>query len=96
MQTPDPDGMTLLGKALGALAVVGAAVVAPLWKGRTWVEKRLATKADKEATDRALEHIERLYQNAEVDRRQTRDLHDKAMEAVREGQRQIIDILTRR
>ena len=96
MSAPDPEGISLLGKALGALAVIGTVVIAPLWKGRNWLERRLASKADKADTANCLRHIESLYKNAEDDRKLTRDLHDKAMEAVRDGQQRIIDILTRR
>lgn len=67
--------MSLLAKVVAA----GVAVVAPVWGARTWLDKRLAAKADKEDTDRCLKHIEKLYENAEKDRALTRDLHDKAM-----------------
>lgn len=88
MSAPDPEGMSLAAKVIGALSAVGAPIA--------WLYTQLGKKADKEDTKKCLEHIEKLYSNAEADRRQTRDLHDKAMEAVSEGQRTIIEILTRR
>ena len=96
MSTPDPESMGLLGKVMAA----AAAVVVPVWGARTWIENRFSKKADKESTEKAtgkcLEHIEQLYQNAEEDRKQTRDLHDKAMERIQHNQTQLIDILSRR
>jgi len=50
-------------------------------------------KADKVEAARCLDHIEKLYGAAEDDRRFTRDLHDKAMTEIRDGQRQIIDAI---
>lgn len=61
-----------------------------------YLDSRFGKKADKDETARCVRHIEKLYENAEADRKMTRDLHDKAMEGVRDGQRQIIEILTRR
>lgn len=96
MTPPDPDETGLLATLIGA----AVAIVTPFMFVRSWIERRLSTKADKtsteEGTKKCLEHIEKLYENAERDRAQTRDLHDKAMEGIREGQRQIIEILTRR
>lgn len=96
MSAPDPESMSLTAKVLAGLAIV----VPPIWGARSWIDKRLSKKADKEDVEKetanCLRHIEKLYENAEKDRAQTRDLHDKAMEAVRDGQQQIIQILTRR
>lgn len=68
--------------SFGFWATVVTAVATPI----LWAEKRLNAKADKE-------DIRQLYRNAEEDRRLTRDLHDKAMEAIRENQVQIIETL---
>jgi Mg2+ and Co2+ transporter CorA len=61
-----------------------------------WHQAQMARKADAVDTANCLRHIERLYVNAEADRKLTRDLHDKAMEGIREGQGRIIELLTRR
>lgn len=61
-----------------------------------WHQSQMAKKADKADMANCLRHIEELYKNAEKDRKLTRDLHDDQMKAVNEGQRMIIDILTRR
>lgn len=88
--------MGLLGKFIAA----ATAVVAPIWGARTWLENRFAKKADRadteKTTNKCLEHIEKLYQNAEEDRKLTRDLHDVAMKEVRENQTQLIHILAKR
>jgi hypothetical protein len=88
MSAPAPDDFSLLAKVLGA----AVAIVTPIWG----FLKLWTGKADKSDTDKCLKHIEKLYENAEADRKLTRDLHDKAMESVSAGQRQIIEILTRR
>ena len=67
-----------------------------MWGFFKYIDGRFEKKADRSDTDKCLKHIEDLYRNAESDRRQTRDLHDKAMERVSDGQRQIIDMLSRR
>ena len=87
MSTPDPEGMTLAAKVIAALVAVGTPI--------TWLYSQLSKKADKEELAKCLKHIEKLYENAEDDRKLTRDLHDKAMESVAAGQQQIISILTR-
>lgn len=88
MSAPDPEGMSVAAKVIGALSAVGAPIV--------WIYTQLGKKADKAETEKCLKHIEQLYKNAEDDRKLTRDLHDEAMKAVHDGQRTIIDILTRR
>src|SRR4051812_31993750 len=58
---------------------------------------RVDAKADKadlaamlERLDKTNQHIERLYENAEKDRRFTRDLHDKGMDTIVTNQREIM------
>lgn len=92
MAAPDPEGMSLLSKVIAA----GTAVIVPIWGARTWLEKRFETKADKGDVEKSLKHIEKLYENAEEDRKLTRDLHDKAMERIQINQTQLIDILARK
>jgi hypothetical protein len=48
MAAPDPESLGLLGKVIAA----GAAVVVPIWGARTWFERRMARKADKEAVEK--------------------------------------------
>lgn len=43
MDTPDPEGMSLLAKVVAAFV----ALVAPVWGARTWLEKRFDKKAEK-------------------------------------------------
>lgn len=43
MSAPDPEGMTLLAKALGW----ASAVVVPVWIARSWLDKRFQLKLDK-------------------------------------------------
>lgn len=45
MSAPDPEGMSLLAKVLGAASVV----VVPIWMARSWLEKRFSAKLDKHA-----------------------------------------------
>jgi Mg2+ and Co2+ transporter CorA len=90
MSAPDPESFDLLSKVVGAAVAVGV----PIWGAKTWLDKQLSAKADKAhaalETANCLRHIERLYENAEEDRKQTRDLHDKAMEAISRNQSEII------
>lgn len=88
MSAPDPEGMSLLGKVVAA----GAAVATPI----VWLWKQLDKKADRDEVKKALDHIEKLYGNAEKDRAFTRDLHDKAMSEIRNNQTEIIRILAGR
>lgn len=60
-----------------------------------WHQGQMSRKADKDEMTRCLGHIEKLYENAEKDRALTRDLHDKAMTSINEGQRHIIELLSR-
>lgn len=96
MAAPDPESFGLLEKVFAGLAAVGV----PIWGARTWLERRFARKADKEQCEKdnanCLRHIEKLYENAEEDRKLTRDLHDKAMQGIADGQRTIIEMLSRR
>jgi uncharacterized membrane protein YccC len=48
MAAPDPESLGLLGKVIAA----GAAVVVPIWWARTWFERRMARKADKDAVEK--------------------------------------------
>lgn len=88
MSAPDPEGMSLAAKVVAAISAVGAPIA--------WLYTQLGKKADKEDVKKCLEHVEKLYSNAEADRKLTRDLHDAAMKEVREGQGKIIEILARR
>lgn len=89
MSSPDPDSFGLLAKVLGALTAVGL----PIWGARTWLDTRFSKKADKVVTDKCIEHIEKLYDNAEKDRALTRDLHDRAMQRMEENHRHVIGII---
>ena len=91
MASPDPEGMSLMSKIIAAATPTVAAV----WGARTWIDKRFEKKAEKSDVEKCLKHVEKLYENAEADRKLTRDLHDKAMEAVRGGQSEIIRLLSR-
>ena len=95
MSSPDPESFGLLEKLVAAATAIGV----PIWGARTWLEKRFAKKADKEQvtseSTNCLRHIERLYENAEEDRKQTRDLHDRAMEAIRINQSELIRVIGR-
>ena len=94
MSVPEPD-LILLAQVIGAAVVV----IGPLWAAGTWFEHRLAKKADKieweKMNAKHFEHIEKLYENAEADRKLTRDLHDSAMRAINESQQTIIAAITR-
>jgi len=92
MSAPDPDSISWLTKAITGIAGISAAVTTPV----IWFNRQLSKKADNTRVDKCLEHIEKLYENAEKDRAITRDLHDKAMDRVMDGQRQIIDMISRR
>lgn len=89
MASPDPEGMSLLAKVIAA----ATAVVVPVWGARTWLDKRFEKKADRDDSDRAFKHIEKLYENAEKDRALTRDLHDKAMDSISKNQSELIRII---
>lgn len=90
MSAPDPDSFSFVEKVIAA----GASVAMSVWGARTWLESKFSKKADKADIEKCLNHCERLYQNAEADRKLTRDLHDKAMEKISENQRTIIGVLT--
>lgn len=93
MTPPDADGMTLLGKLLIAGGTVAAAMVVPVLKARSWVEKKLDTKADKSVTDQCIKHIEKLYENAETDRKLTRDLFEEAVRSSNANHRDLVNLL---
>ena len=57
------------------------------WGGWKYIDSKIGKQND---------HIEKLYQNAENDRRFTRDLHDKAMDTIASNQRQIVQMLHER
>lgn len=82
------------------IATSVASVAGALLGYHKYVDGKIAVKADKsemeKGFEKALGHIEKLYENAEADRRLTRDLHDKAMEEVRNNQTTIIGILAGR
>lgn len=78
-----------------------------VWGGFKYVDARFDRKADKHtvnnqindlknADTKCLGHIEKLFENAEADRKLTRDLHDAALKEVRDNQAKLIDILARR
>jgi Mg2+ and Co2+ transporter CorA len=73
-----------------------ASTFAGLFGYHKYMDGKISKKADKDDVDRSFKHIEKLYENAEQDRKLTRDLHDSAMKEIAQGQRQIIDALTRR
>ena len=85
----NPEHIILAVQVFG----VGVAVVAPVWLAHNWLNGKFEKKANKVEI---LEHIEKLYVNAEADRKLTRDLHDKAMERIQENQLQIIQAVTQR
>jgi hypothetical protein len=95
MAAPDSESVVLLAQIVGAAAAVGG----PIWAVHAYLEKRFSKKADKESCSQenanCLRHIEKLYENAEEDRKLTRDLHDKAMERIQHNQTQLVDILGR-
>ena len=70
MSTPDPEGMSLLAKVLGA----AAAIVVPIWGARTWLEKRFA---DKVKRNEFLEFLQRYEQHCRDDREIQAKLFDK-------------------
>lgn len=82
MATPEVDP--------GWLAQIGqwaAAVAAAAWSVWKYVDSKL---------NKTNEHIEKLYENAEQDRRFTRDLHDKAMEAIAMNHRETMRAIRER
>ena len=82
MSAPDPDSFSWITKIAAGLAAIVSPVI--------WVHRRLDKKADKAELTRCLDHIEKLYENAEVDRKLTRDLHDSAMHAIQENYHEIV------
>lgn len=88
MSAPDPESLSWIAKLMAPLGAVAAPVI--------WIHRRLDRKADREDVARCLGHIEKLYSNAEADRKLTRDLHDAAMLEISAGQKQIIDMLSRK
>ncbi len=93
MSTPDPEGMSLLAKVMAS----AAAVVGPLWGIHKWIDGRLDKKANKDDMKRCLEHIDRLYQNAEQDRAETRSgferITDKLTERMDENHRHVVGLI---
>lgn len=70
MTPPDPEGMSILAKVMAA----GAAIVAPVWIARTWLEKRFEHKIDK---DEFSDFITRFDQHTRDDRETQAKLFDK-------------------
>lgn len=86
MPTPDPEGMSLLAKiASGAGSVIGAA-----WGGMVYLNGRFDKKADKDDVKRALSHIEKLYENAEQDRKTLHECVDKLGDQMHENHVELI------
>ena len=61
MSAPDPDSVSLATKVIASLA----AVVAPVWGARTWLDRRFEKKADKAAT---VEQFKAVSDNLELHR----------------------------
>lgn len=88
-----------LSAAWAWIAGIGGSLVAA-WK---YLEARLEKKADKtdvvellKRIDKTNDHVEKLYENAERDRRFTRDLHDKGMDTIVTNQREIMTMMRSR
>lgn len=61
MSTPDPEGMTLLAKVMGAAVAVGAPIVA----GYKWIGGQLDKKADKSEVDRHRDYFVKVFDKIE-------------------------------
>lgn len=61
MSAPDPEGMSLLAKVLAA----AAAVVAPIWGAYSWLDGKLAKKADKVEVDRHRDYFVKVFEKLE-------------------------------
>jgi hypothetical protein len=70
----------------GLLAIVGGTA----WRG---LHTRIEEKADRDDMQRALAHIETLFDKAEDDRKFTRDLFDKAIEVQRGQHAEIVRLI---
>lgn len=80
-----PDDVKTAGTLMGSLSAIAAVVVGAFKFNRAKkeaLEAKFESKADKADVTKALTHIERLYENAERDRKLMRDLHDEAMREV--------------
>lgn len=78
----DPsDEPSFLAKITSGSAAIVAALIGVVWNN---VNRKLNKHDD---------HIEKLYANAEADRKLTRDLHDKAMSEVRELHKETRDLI---
>jgi hypothetical protein len=53
MATPDPEGVSLLAKVLGA----ATAVVVPIWGARTWLDRKFEKKADKHQVNNQFQEV---------------------------------------
>lgn len=78
-----PDDLGFWNKVAVGASSVAVALVGVVWGG---IKHRLNKHDD---------HIEKLYVNAETDRRLVRDLHDDAMKEIRELHRDMIEAITR-
>jgi hypothetical protein len=88
MAAPDPDSLGLLEKLLGGLALVGTAVVAPIWAARNWLDKRFATKHALRdamlplATEQAIQrqHIAKVFDQIRENEQRAQDRHERVLE----------------
>ena len=88
MSAPDPESLSWLSRIIAPLGAVAAPVI--------WIHRQLNGKADKAEVSRCLEHIEKLYENAESDRKLMRDLHDSAMQTIQNDYHEIVRIITQK
>lgn len=80
-----PDDVKTAGTIMGSISAIAAAVVGAFkfnQAKKEALDAKFDSKADKEDVTKALTHIEKLYENAERDRKLMRDLHDEAMREV--------------
>lgn len=83
MAAPDPEGAGLLAVLIGA----ATAIVAPFMVARSWVEKRLATKADKEVVDNHRDDIKELFGKVDGLKDDINRNHVETLKAIHESRK---------
>lgn len=82
-------------QAIAAIEKITESIRAQIDHEVRCVRVELKQKADTDDVKKALENIERLFEKAEVDRKVTRDLFDKAMETQQTRHDQIMQMINR-
>ena len=85
----DPDSISLAAKLIMGVSAIGSAIVAPV----IWVNKKLDTKADKEAVENYVKRIDeefsthrtyfaKVFDQMRQNEQRAQDRHERLMERI--------------